>query len=46
LQVNFAQKQDLPVMRTVSMGLYVFCGAFLGITLLALGLLFFDWKNV
>jgi hypothetical protein len=46
LQVNFAQQQDLPVMRTVSMGLYVFCGALLGITLLALGLLFFGWKNV
>jgi hypothetical protein len=45
LQVNFTQQQDLPVMRTVSMGLYIFCGALLGITLLALGLLFFDWKN-
>jgi hypothetical protein len=45
LEVNFAQQQDLPVMRTVSMGLYVFCGALLGITLLALGMLFFDWKN-
>jgi capsular polysaccharide biosynthesis protein len=45
LQVNFAQQKDLPVMRTVSMGFYVFCGALLGITLLALSLLFFDWKN-
>ncbi len=45
LQVNFTQQQDLPVMRTVSLGIYVFCGALLGITLLVLGLLFFDWKN-
>ena len=45
LEINFTQQQDLPITRAVSLGIYVFCGAFLGITLLALGLLFFDRKN-
>jgi len=45
LEVNFTQKQNLPVTRTVPMGIFVFCGALLGITLLAFVLLFFDWKN-
>ena len=45
LEINYTQQQNLPVMRTISLGTYVFCGALLGITLLALGLLFFDWKN-
>ncbi|MGB8215182.1 MAG: hypothetical protein WCE68_16655 [Anaerolineales bacterium] len=46
LEVNLTQQKDLPITRTVSVGVYIFCGALLGITLLALGLLFFDWKNV
>lgn len=45
LEINFTQQQDLPITRTVSIGIYVFCGALLGITLLALGLLFIDRKN-
>ena len=45
LEINYVQQQDLPVMRTLSLGIYVFCGALMGITLLALGLLFFDRKN-
>ncbi len=45
LEINFTQQQDLPITRSVSLGIYVFCGALLGITLLALGLLFFDRKN-
>jgi uncharacterized protein involved in exopolysaccharide biosynthesis len=45
LEINFTQQQDLPVTRSVSLGIYVFCGALLGITLSALGLLFFDRKN-
>jgi uncharacterized protein involved in exopolysaccharide biosynthesis len=45
LEINFTQKQDLPIRRAVSIGIYVFSGALLGITLLMLALLFFDWKN-
>jgi uncharacterized protein involved in exopolysaccharide biosynthesis len=45
LEINFTQQQDLPITRSVSLGIYVFCGALLGIALLALGLLFFDRKN-
>jgi uncharacterized protein involved in exopolysaccharide biosynthesis len=45
LEVNYTQQQNLPVGRAVSMGIYVFSGALLGIALLALALLFFDWKN-
>jgi hypothetical protein len=45
LKINFTQQQDLPVTRAVSMGIYVFSGALLGIALLMLALLFFDWKN-
>ena len=45
LEINFTRQQDLPITRSVSLGIYVFCGALLGITLLALGLLFFDRKN-
>ena len=44
-EVNFTQQQDLPVFRTASLGLYVFCGALLGIVLLALLLLFFGGKS-
>jgi len=45
LEVNFTQQQDLPVGRAVSLGIYVFSGALLGIASLALILLFFDRKN-
>ena len=45
LEINFTQKQDLPVRRTVSSGVFVFGGALLGIILLSLGLLFFDREN-
>ncbi len=45
LEINFTQEQDLPVGRTVSMGVYVFGGALLGAALLAFGLLFFDRKE-
>jgi hypothetical protein len=45
LEINFTQQHDLPVFRTVSLGAYVFGGALIGIALLALILLFFDWKN-
>ena len=45
LEINYTQQTDLPVTRRVSYGLAVFCGALLGIALLALGLLFFDRKN-
>ncbi len=46
LEVNFTQQQDLPLSRAVSLGVYVFAGALMGISLLALILLFFDWKSV
>ena len=46
LEINLTQGQDLPVKRAVSMGVYVFCGAVLGVVLLAFGLLFFDRKEV
>jgi hypothetical protein len=45
LEVNFTREQDLPVERVVSAGVYIFCGALLGVTLLAFGLLFFDRKD-
>jgi uncharacterized protein involved in exopolysaccharide biosynthesis len=45
LEINFTQQQDLPIRRVVSIGIYVFIGALLGITLLMLVLLFFDRKN-
>jgi uncharacterized protein involved in exopolysaccharide biosynthesis len=45
LEINFTQQKDLPVRRTVSLGIYVFAGALLGISSLALILLFFDRKN-
>ena len=45
LEINFTQQQNLPIRRAVSTGMYVFGGALLGITLLMLVLLFFDWKN-
>ena len=41
LEINFTQKQDLPIFRTVSMGAYVFGGSLIGAALLALVLLFF-----
>jgi capsular polysaccharide biosynthesis protein len=46
LEVNITQGQDLPVRRSISMGVYVFCGSFLGVALLAFGVLFFDRKEV
>ena len=46
LEVNFTQGQDLPVRRSISMGVYVFCGSLLGAALLAFGVLFFDRKEV
>jgi uncharacterized protein involved in exopolysaccharide biosynthesis len=45
LEINFTQQQALPVHRAVSLGIYVFCGALLGIALLALILLFFERKT-
>jgi uncharacterized protein involved in exopolysaccharide biosynthesis len=45
LEINFTQQKDLPVRRTVSLGIYVFAGALLGISTLALILIFFDRKN-
>jgi uncharacterized protein involved in exopolysaccharide biosynthesis len=45
VEVNFTQQQNLPISRSVSSGVYIFCGALLGIVLLALVLLFFDWKK-
>ncbi len=45
LEINFTQQKDLPISRTVSLGIYVFGGALLGISSLALFLLFFDRKN-
>jgi uncharacterized protein involved in exopolysaccharide biosynthesis len=45
LEINFTQQQDLPIKRTVPLGIYVFSGALLGISALALILLFFDRKN-
>jgi len=44
VEVNFTQRQDLPVTHTVSLGVYIFVGALLGVVLLAFFLLFFDWK--
>jgi hypothetical protein len=44
LEINFTRQQDLPISRTVSLGIYVFGGALLGISSLALILLFFDRK--
>jgi uncharacterized protein involved in exopolysaccharide biosynthesis len=45
LEINFTRQKDLPISRTVSLGIYVFAGALLGISSLALILLFFDRKN-
>ena len=45
LEVNFTQQQNLPVSRAVSLGIYVFSGALVGVTLLALILLFLDRKK-
>ncbi len=45
LEINLTQQQNPPVRRAVSMGTYVFSGTLLGITILALILLFFDWKQ-
>jgi hypothetical protein len=45
LETNFSQKQDLPISRTVLIGVYVFCGSLLGIFLLAFGVVFFDREN-
>jgi uncharacterized protein involved in exopolysaccharide biosynthesis len=42
LEINFTQQKDLPVKRTVPLGVYIFCGALLGNTLLMFLLLFFD----
>jgi hypothetical protein len=45
LEVNFTQEYDLPVKRSVSVGMYIFNGTLLGAALLAFGLLFFDQKE-
>jgi uncharacterized protein involved in exopolysaccharide biosynthesis len=45
LEINFTQQQNLPISRAISMGIYIFSGALMGTALLALVLLFFDWKN-
>jgi uncharacterized protein involved in exopolysaccharide biosynthesis len=45
LEINLTQQQNPPVGRAVSMGTYVFSGTLLGIAILALILLFFDWKQ-
>jgi uncharacterized protein involved in exopolysaccharide biosynthesis len=45
LEINYTQQDNLPITRTLSPGTYIFCGALLGVSLLALGLLFFDRKN-
>ena len=45
LEINFTQGQDLLVKRAVSVGVYIFGGALLGVVLLAFGLLFFDRKD-
>jgi hypothetical protein len=45
LEVNFTQQQNLPIRRSVSLGIYIFSGALLGMALLAFVLLFFDWKK-
>jgi uncharacterized protein involved in exopolysaccharide biosynthesis len=45
LEVNFTQQQNLPISKAVSLGIYVFSGALLGIALLALVLLFFNWQK-
>jgi uncharacterized protein involved in exopolysaccharide biosynthesis len=44
LEINYTQQQNLPISRAVASGIYVFSGALLGMTLLMLTLLFFDWK--
>jgi uncharacterized protein involved in exopolysaccharide biosynthesis len=45
LEINFTQQQNLPIRRAVSIGIYIFSGTLLGITLLMLALLFVDWKH-
>ena len=45
LEINFTQKQDLPIFRTVSMGAYIFGGSLIGATLLALALLIFNGEK-
>jgi uncharacterized protein involved in exopolysaccharide biosynthesis len=45
LEINFTQQQNLPIGRAVSMGIYLFSGTMLGIALLMLVMLFFDWKH-
>lgn len=45
LEVNFTGQKDLPISRVTPLGIYVFSGSLLGVILLALGVLFLDWKN-
>jgi hypothetical protein len=45
LEINYTQREDLPVSRTVSPGLFVFCGALIGAALLALSLLFLSNRH-
>jgi hypothetical protein len=45
LEINFTQQRDLPTWRSVSLGIFVFSGALVGITLFMFFLLFFDRKN-
>jgi uncharacterized protein involved in exopolysaccharide biosynthesis len=45
LEINFTRQRALPIRRAVSLGIYVFSGALLGISSLALILLFFNRMN-
>jgi len=45
LEINFTQQQNLPTQKAASLGIYVFSGSLLGITLLMLFLLLLDWKH-
>ncbi len=45
LEVNYTQQQDLPVDRTLSLGIYIFCGSLLGVSFLVFLLLFIDIKK-
>jgi len=45
LEINFSQRQDLPVKRTIPVGVYVFGGGLLGAALLAFGLLILGQKE-
>jgi uncharacterized protein involved in exopolysaccharide biosynthesis len=46
LEINFTQQEDLPVGRSVSLGIYIFCGSLLGVSILAFLLLFVEFKKI